>query len=127
MNFFTLKNIFEVGFIVENLILLLWQIVKKIKRVNIIIDFVQNILSKVKPKVDEVIYPNKIFYFIDGQLYIEQDLKNRTFWCRYKDFWSIFESKYDIGYEETRVFLNPLLEEHFKCKDYTTNFLWSIS
>ena len=87
------------------------------------IDFVHGILSKIKPKVDDEKYPNVVFYFIEDQFYIEQDLKTRTFWCRYKDFWSFFESKFNLEHEETQVFLNYLLEEHFKCKDYKTKHL----
>ena len=82
------------------------------------INFVEEILNKVKPKVDEEKYPNNIFYFIEEQLYIQQDLKNRTFWVRYDNFWSIFETKYNLKTQEIQVFLNHLLEEHFKCKDF---------
>ena len=84
------------------------------------INFVEEILNKVKPKVDEEKYPNNIFYFIEEQLYIQQDLKNRTFWVCYNNFWSIFGTKYNLKPKEIQVLLNHLFEEHFKCRDYTT-------
>lgn len=89
--------------------------------------FINSILSKVKPKVDEVEYPNKTFYFIGDKLFFHQDTETKTFWCSRENLWSVFQSD-GLKYSEISVYLNYNFEKHFNCSGYTTELLgWSQS
>lgn len=85
-----------------------------------------DIMSKVTclKKLDE--YTDSIFYIINDSVYMEQDLKTDNFYIRYGDFWEVFETKFDLNYEEIKELLRGLLEERLICKVNTTEVIYSI-
>lgn len=54
-------------------------------------------------------HPNSVFYFVDGSIWMEQILNNNTFYIRYKDFWEVFESKFNLNYQEISKLLSLLI------------------
>ena len=73
-----------------------------------------------QPKVDFKEYPNTLFWFDkDGKYICEYDWKNRWFWFSYTRIWSVFESEFSLNYMEIRMFLNGMVEEHFKLSGVT--------
>jgi hypothetical protein len=74
-----------------------------------------------QPKVDFQKYPNLLFWFDkDGNYVCEYDWKNNHFWFSYSNVWSVFESEFALNYQEIRMFLNGMVEEHFKLEGVTT-------
>ena len=53
---------------------------------------------------------------------IEQDFKNATFWFNYEKIWSVFESKFDMKYNDIQHFMKCMVEKHLKMKVCT--LLW---
>jgi len=74
-----------------------------------------------QPKVDFQKYPNSLFWFDkDGIFICEYDWKNNYFWFHYLKVWSVFETEFNLTYQEIRNFLSGMVEEHFKMKGVTT-------
>lgn len=54
-----------------------------------------------------------IYYKGDAWLFY-QDVKNNKFWCNYDRYWSIFESKLDMYYQNIQEITKMLIEEKLK-------------
>ncbi len=67
-------------------------------------------------------YPNSIFYIKNGQVVMEQDLKNKNFYFHYDEIWSFFESFFGIEYSEIQQLMEVWLEETLNLEGYTPNF-----
>ena len=82
--------------------------------------FFKSIMSKITgtKKIDN--YPYYVYHMVGDKIYIEQDLKNNNFYIRSEDFWSVFETKFNLNYQETSELLRDMLEEYLKCKVNTT-------
>ncbi len=52
---------------------------------------------------------------------LQQDLKNAIFWFNHEKIWSVFESKFDMKYNDIQSFMNGMVEEHFKMRGVTTS------
>ena len=50
-----------------------------------------------------------------------QDVKNEEFWCNYSRYWSLFESNFDLEYEEIQRISKFLVEEALK-REVSTPF-----
>ena len=50
------------------------------------------------------------------RLGFEQNLKNSDFWFHYSKIWSVFESKFDMKYDDIQTFMKGMVEKHFKMK-----------
>ena len=68
-------------------------------------------------KLDE--YPDSLFYKKNDKTIMEQDLKNKDFWFHYNGIWSVFESSFDLNYQQTQDFLRSMLEVHLNLRGYT--------
>ena len=56
----------------------------------------------------------EFIYHKDGQWIFFQDYKNERFWVNYYKYWSIFESKFRLNYEEIQAITKVLVEEALK-------------
>jgi GH35 family endo-1,4-beta-xylanase len=70
-------------------------------------------------KLDEVRYPNKIFWFRDGRWIFDYDKENGFFWVNNSLVWSVFESEFEFNYEQIKELIKGRVEEHFKLKNVT--------
>ena len=68
-------------------------------------------------------YPNSIFYKKNGKVVVEQDKKNEYFWFDYSEFWKFFKSIFSMEDEEIQGLLKIWLEESFKLRGYTPDYL----
>ena len=59
-------------------------------------------------------YPKSIFYKYNEKVYFELDLKNDITWCRYVDFWSKFESKFELNDMEIKKLTQYMLGTYLK-------------
>ncbi len=67
-------------------------------------------------------YQDFVFYVKNDLILFQQELKNRYFWVKYDLIWSVFESKYELNYAETQLFIKDILETHIKLEGYTPCF-----
>jgi len=67
-------------------------------------------------EIDEINYPDSIFYDKEDKCIMEYNTKTEIFWLGYNLIWSVFESKYGLNHQQINKLLIPILEEHFKCK-----------
>ncbi len=75
-------------------------------------------------------YTDSIYYMNSkGEYVLEQDNKYDRLWVRYKDFWSVLESKYLMKYKDIQILLKFMVEEAFKqkvatpTKEFASQFL----
>ena len=61
-----------------------------------------------------VLKDGSVYYKKDGEVIMEQDLKNDYFWFHYSKIWSVFKTKYSMNHEETQRFLKSMLDLHLK-------------
>ena len=64
----------------------------------------------------------EFIYHKDGQWIFYQDSKNERFWVNYYKYWSIFESKFSLNYEEIQAITRVLVEEALKREVSTPKF-----
>ena len=76
-------------------------------------------LDDLEIKFDFIEYKEYIFYFYKDDYLFYQDKKNMKFYINYYKIWSVFESKFNINYEEIREFMKGMIDKHFNLKDYT--------
>jgi len=55
-----------------------------------------------------------IYYNKNNEWIFYQDIKNKRFWCEYIRYWSNFQTKLNIGYEEIQVITKLLVEAALK-------------
>ena len=70
--------------------------------------------------VDKEKYPNSVFFFKYNECFFEYNQENGHFWCDYNRVWLIFEAKYNMNYQQIKVFTKSKMEEHFKLRGLTT-------
>ena len=73
-----------------------------------------------KPIVDFEKYPNSMFWFDSDECIFEYDFKNHAFLSNYPKIWENFECHFNGNYNEIQLFMNSMVEEHFKLKGVTT-------
>ena len=56
----------------------------------------------------------EFIYHKDGKWIFFQDAKNGNFWVNYYKYWSLFESKFSLNYEEIQAITRVLVEEALK-------------
>ena len=64
-------------------------------------------------------YPDYIFYGKNGKTLFEKHTKNKWFYVRYDEIWSVFEGKYGLTTQQTRAFIKDLLDETLKFEGLT--------
>jgi len=64
----------------------------------------------------------EFIYHKDGQWIFYQDCKNEKFWAHYKRYWEIFESNFNLKYEEIQAITKLLVEEALKREVPTPDF-----
>jgi len=64
---------------------------------------------------------SELIYHKDGQWIFYQDCKNEKFWAHYKRYWEIFESNFNLKYEEIQSITKLLVEEALKREVPTPN------
>jgi len=64
-------------------------------------------------------YPESVFYKKGDLVYLQQDKKRNNIWCRYSDFWLVFESKFGINYQQIQGFLKRMFSKHLKIEGLT--------
>ena len=78
-----------------------------------------------KIKIDEKEYPNHVFLFKNDEFYFYFNLKNRDFRVEYDKIWLIFQSKFQLNYDDIQSFMKYMLEKHFKLMDFVPRFQWA--
>ena len=68
----------------------------------------------------------EFIYHKDGQWIFFQDYKNERFWVNYYKYWSIFESKFRLNYEEIQAITKVLVEEALKREVSTPQLVLDI-
>jgi hypothetical protein len=56
-----------------------------------------------------------IYYNKNNEWIFYQDIKNKRFWCEYIRYWSNFQTKLNLGYEEIQVITKLLVEQSSLC------------
>lgn len=115
------KFVNEIG--KESLIKYLTEIVSDNKtktKEQLIEEFFLSILYSLRIQINKN-YPNSIFYKKNDLIFIEQNFKNKCFYFRYPDFWSVFETKFKLNYREVQNILKDLLKKHFQIENFKTN------
>ena len=84
---------------------------------QLFIDIIKN--NIIKNDVKE--YPFRIFLLKDDKYMFEYDWKTEFLMCSYNRVWEVFESKFNMSYQEWQQFMTDQIETHFKFKPYTIN------
>ena len=58
-------------------------------------------------------------YAPNGDWLFSLNNKYNEFWVSYKNIWSVYESKYDLNYQQIKELFKGILEEHFNLKEFT--------
>lgn len=64
-----------------------------------------------------------IYYNKNGEWIFYQDIKNKRFWGEYNRYWSIFQKKFNLRYEEIQEITKLLVEEALKRELVTPDFV----
>ena len=75
-------------------------------------------------KLDQNEYPFRIFLFKNDKYMFEYDWKIDEFYCSYDSIWKVFESKFNMSYQEWQHFISDQIETYFKFRPSTTFALW---
>jgi hypothetical protein len=75
-------------------------------------------------KLDQEKYPFCIFLFDGNKWMFEYDWKEKLLWFDYNCIWEIFESKFNIDYQEFKIFILNMMFNYFKFKisKFVSNF-----
>ena len=65
-----------------------------------------------------------IYYNKNGEWIFYQDIKNKRFWGEYNRYWSIFQKKFNLRYEEIQEITKLLVEEALK-RELDTPSFWN--
>ncbi len=76
-----------------------------------------DLLSKMVVKKDQQAYPDRIYFFIGEEWYMDLNLTNGDVWCSEERMWLIIRGKTGYSYVETKSFTKNVLEQYFKVKD----------
>ena len=68
-------------------------------------------------------YPDSTFYKKDGEVVMEQDLKNRYFWFGYDIIWSYFSDDLNLVDQQIKEGLKIWLEETLNIRDTPVSYL----
>ena len=63
--------------------------------------------------------PDSVFFHKKGKFYMEQDSKNERLWCKYRGFWSFFETEFGLNHQETSDLIKYMVEQQLNCKVHT--------
>ena len=74
----------------------------------------KNILRKTSKEA-----PGDIFFVDGAEIIMCQDLKNECLWTPYEGFWSVFQSKYRMNYEQIQCFMRYMMGGHLKLEALT--------
>lgn len=82
-----------------------------------------DIMSKITgtKKSDE--YPDSTFYMVGDDVYMEYVLNSGTFYIKHYNFWQVFESKFNLNYQEISELLSVLLEDELRYKTNNTHYV----
>ena len=61
------------------------------------------------------------YYAPNGDWLFCQNNEKKEFLVSYKNIWSVFESKYDLNYQQTKKLFEGILKEHFNLKGFTVD------
>ena len=61
-----------------------------------------------------------IIYYKGDDWVVYQKPKIKEVWFRNSLFWSVFETKFGCNYQETKKFLNGMVDKHLDCKGFAT-------
>lgn len=86
-------------------------------------DTFNDIMSKITgtKKSDE--YPDSTFYMVGDDVYMEYVLNSGTFYIKHNNFWQVFESKFNLNYQEISELLSVLLEYELRYKTNITHYV----
>ena len=59
-------------------------------------------------------YPDSVFFMKEGEVWFELDAKNNYLWCRWKYVWQVFETQFDLNYNQIRDLIKGTVEQRFK-------------
>ena len=89
-------------------------------------EFFNSIFNKdLTRKVDLKKYPNSQFYFDGETLLLEIEKSSETLyaWFNYSKIWNPISTKNKWNYDQTQAFLKVKVEEHFKLRDVTSDYI----
>jgi hypothetical protein len=72
-------------------------------------------------------YTDRIYYKKDKELLFEYNQKNGYFHCSYEKIWSVFESKFNLNYNEISSLIKGMVEEHLKLRSVTPQYYKGFS
>ena len=83
---------------------------------NPIVNLFNQITKDIKIINCEVYHKEGIefIYYKDDQWIFYQDCNNEEFWCNHDIYWSLFESNFDLEYEDIQSITKYLVEEALK-------------
>lgn len=85
------------------------------------VDFFINKFNGLTVKLDS----GKIKYYTpNGDWLFSLNNKKNEFWVSYIQIWSVYESKYNLKYQQIKELIEGILEEHFKLEGFTTLVNW---
>ena len=64
-------------------------------------------------KIDHIEYPFMLFLFKDGKYMFQYDWKNDYFWCSRANVLSMFETKFEMSYQDFAMFITSQIEIYF--------------
>jgi len=59
--------------------------------------------------IDKEEYPYRTFFFKYDECYFGYNQKNGNFWYDYDKVWSIFETKYNMNFQQIQVFIKGMV------------------
>ena len=95
--------------------------IKSKDKINSLIEFIDKMLSNMEECYSDK-YPESTFYKYKDTIYFELDLENNKTWCKYSGFWSIFESEFNLNYNEISKLTQYMLGIYLKRKVPPTAF-----
>jgi len=80
--------------------------------------FILNILNNLEEYTHKD-FPTSIFYKKDNILLFEYNENSGIFWCDDSNFWTILRKKYNLKYEQIKILIKYMVEEHLIKNDIT--------
>jgi hypothetical protein len=89
-----------------------------------IINFVKDKINNLTEYKDDK-YPNSLFFMNSGGKYIfELDDENERLFVRYKDFWEVLETNYNLKHDDIQSIIQGMAEIEFRRKVYTSGYVF---
>ena len=85
--------------------------------------FFLNYIQGLEVKIDKDFYLYSVFYFKNGCCLFKYNEKNGNIYCKYNEFWSVFEREYNMEHQQIQALIKNGVVEHFKIKVTTPKLM----